>query len=164
MRILEIIEKQAKVPGQEEVNKSIDALRPDDISAYGDRLVVSRERFDAAAASLMQQFNLGQLSRYVAVEQGKSLIATQNKTVPASPRIGQSQWLANGQFGQSARYIPKPAKLTGKKAVADALLRTVWQLDIEDETITEGSLEMYPEASMLQLLSLQSKFLLASLS
>ncbi|KAB8343262.1 hypothetical protein FH972_022850 [Carpinus fangiana] len=172
-QILDMIKKQATTPGQDEVNSSIESLRPSDIPAYADRLTITRERFNAIVGKLLQQFNQSQLSRYVSIQHGQRLAKLQTqedarrafKEAEGSSetstehvaqedrplsRLKQSQWLA-----REIITIRKPQRLLGKRAIADALLRSVWQIDVAEETLCEGKLTIYPQLPLIQILNQQ---------
>lgn len=162
--LAESVQAQKSVPGQEEVNQSIDALRPlGATDTPNGPNVITRNQFDVLARELEQSFNQLQLSRYIAIKEGSRVLRNGRDTditaVDLSFKdksITRHEWIK--QEDQSVKTIKRPA-LRRKKALVDVLLRSIWFMEIEEEIVSVGSLTLLLHPVQLSLLLIGREYL-----
>ncbi len=159
--ILAKIKEQEESPGQEEVNQSIEALRPLNSKMDVDESVaILKVAFDQILNSLAEQFNNKQLSNYIAIQAGSDILKAReaSRLQSGAPRVhlrtSKSEWhpLPHGE-GSVASLKGFHAR-KGKKALAEIILRSVWMIEIAEEIEKTGILDLVVEPRQLSILLL----------
>lgn len=135
-------------PLEEEVNASIDALRPQ-------APVVEDREFDRLVKALLDGYNVQQLSRYLrrALAQRSSLTVvrqleyrlpgtSQKKKVSFTRSRWQPGRTPIDQRRNSQMPLPRGASLTPKARTAERIVGVAWDISTESEQAQVGELEM----------------------
>lgn len=122
-------------PAEEEVNASIDSLRPSET-------ILDKNQFEKLRQGLIKGYNYKQLCRYAVTSNTKLALeparkkANQNKPVVSQWRTGESIL--------SQRHSPSPKKTgtSSKDSVVEQILRVGWGITIQTEVQAVGEIEM----------------------
>ena len=159
--ILAKIKEQSKAPGQEEVNRSIDALRPLNSSSDNDEFIaISKSEFNQIMKSLADQFNNQQLSNYVAIKAGSDILKAReaSRLQSGAPtvhlRTSKSEWHPLSHGERSIASLKGFHGRRGKKALAKFILRSVWMVEIVEEIEKTGIMDLVVEPRQLSILLL----------
>jgi len=159
--ILAKIKKQEEAPGQEEVNQSIEALRPLKSTVDNDESVaILRATFNQILKSLAEQFNNQQLSNYVAIKAGSDILKAReaSRLQSGAPtvhlRTSKSEWHPLSHGERSIASLKGFHGRRGKKALAKFILRSVWMVEIVEEIEKTGIMDLVVEPRQLSILLL----------
>lgn len=155
-KLLASISKQQNEPGQEEASRSIDALRPRP-SHENELVLLPAAQYEELSQALLQGFNSLQVSRYASLHEGKRII--ENKKAGAKAQDIKSgtgtirtDWNALDRDG-TRKSVQRRKTITGKKALVDTILRSIWQVDVREEVEQDGVLSMQLEAPKFAMLT-----------
>lgn len=138
-----------QAPSQDEVNASIDALRPD-------ASVVEQQEFHNLSRQLAEGYNTQQLSSYLTrARQSSANSAASEQQVAVEPPNGKlslavSSWRAGRTPIEKRHATSNAVKNTrggqGKKRITEQILRSVWNLSLRSEVERIGELEVSLES------------------
>lgn len=161
--ILASMESQKQVPVQEEVNRSIERLRPIKTQFDDDKSpVLSKERYDALLDELIQSFDQIQLSRYVAVQDGKRLVAERERdqesaALETMKDVEQKFSTLVGEWQpQDPEYKPSKVyrgRFKSRGKTSSYILRVLWRIEIQEEIARPGVLTMKLDNARYSLLT-----------
>ncbi|KAK5122339.1 hypothetical protein LTR85_004250 [Meristemomyces frigidus] len=127
---------------QEEVNTSIDALRPDSS-------VLEKSQFNGLVKQLLDSYNVRQLARYMVrslAPGSASLAQTGRQAGNGDAGLHATQWQA-GRTPLEQRIgrisLTKGGLGTTKAKLAHQIMRNTWDISIETEEQRLGELELY---------------------
>lgn len=141
-KILDSLKGQKLDPLQSEVNSGIEAVKPDvSIAPQGRSATVSAETHEHLLKELCKRFNETQLARYITTSsKPPTLLASVPLQSSAAARNGEvviskSQWRPLGQRRRPINY-------RGKRALAETIFRSVWNLEVREEIEVKGTIDM----------------------
>ena len=167
--VLRSIATQRQVPGQEEVNNSINSMRPR--TDRDETAMLSQTRFEDMIEQLAQKFDKPQLSRYVAIHEEerlrKEMEERELRKMPfrsstLDRKAQWSEWHPTEEHGRIARS-GNPNLYRGKKAIANVLLRSIWGAEVLDERQSLGSMSLYIRGMKARILAIGGTFLLSGI-
>ena len=155
--LLASVNAQRNEAGQEEVNQSIDALRPLHLN-LGEPFMLASAQYDQILQALLRGFNQLQMSRYITIHEGDRALK-ERKAVPNSPGPGKSDagivrsdWGPMDRHGLKLKAKPRTT-VQGKGALAEAILRSIWGVEVREEVEQIGFLSVKLEVAKFSLLT-----------
>lgn len=143
-----IVTGKQQQAGQEEVNTSIDALRP------GSSVLETGE-FNSLVRKLFDGYNTRQLARYVVQSLSPDHVSSAQAGQQVDKELRATQWQA-GRTPLEQRVgrvsLTKNEAGTTKVNIAQQIVRNVWNLSIHTEEQRLGELELYLEPWQIKMM------------
>jgi len=149
--LLAMIEENRNAPGQEEVNKHLETLRPKGNGYAQEKVLISQEKFARLADEIERGFNQLQLSRYITIHQGHEMLREQestqkDKNTRGGVTLPRSAWVPASPLTKTA------SRQRGKHGIVNVIMRSIWGLEVYEEMEQVGAVNVALNGASLALL------------
>jgi len=138
--ILKIVDDNRNAPGQEEVNRHLDSLRPRN-SLGQDKTTISSEEFQGLLEEIRTGFAQLQLSRYITIHQGDAMLRAQAEVARRRSK-GEGISLLRSAWVPANSTSTRTYVLKGKKGLVNVIMRSIWGVEAHEEQEQMGAVNV----------------------
>jgi len=149
--LIAMVEENRNAPGQEEVNKHLDTLRPKGEGHAQEKVSLSQSKFVLLSDEIANGFNHIQLSRYITIHRGHEMLREQESTEKDNSGRG-GVTLPRSTWVPVSPVAKKDSRQRGKYGLVNFIMRSVWGLEVYEEKEQVGAMNVALSEARLALL------------